>query len=71
MKWYPSDGSNPFRKIHIFARALIIYDGFDLTGYAIFPSRHTRSFERLQDVTRCHQRKSPYRRWNEVVCLLS
>ena len=29
---YPSDGSKPFRKIHIFARAHIIYDAFDLTG---------------------------------------
>ena len=29
---YPSDSSNPFRKIHIFARAHIIYDAFDLTG---------------------------------------
>ena len=47
MIWYPSDGSNHFRKTHIFARTHVIYDVFGLTGYAIFPSRYTRSFERL------------------------
>ena len=31
----PSDGSDPFRKIYVFARAHTIYDAFDLTGYTI------------------------------------
>ena len=31
----PSDGSDPFRKINVFARAHTVYDAFDLTGYAI------------------------------------
>ena len=33
----PSDGSDPFRKTHVFAKARAIYDAFDLTGYAILP----------------------------------
>ena len=40
-----SDGSDPLRKIHVFARAHTIYDAFDFTGYAI--NRHTRLFECL------------------------
>ena len=31
----PSDSSDPFRKIYVFARAHTIYDAFDLTGYTI------------------------------------
>ena len=45
-----------------------IYDVFYWEANSYNPSRHTTSFQRLQDVSTTSA--TSYRRWNDVVCLL-